>query len=144
MGYAVLHSDLLKIDLDGTQRWHVPNALRREVRSAISASIRLRNDVFGALVAYFPRPRDFSRNETAFLRSVANVLATGAEHTAAFHQLQLLGSAVTQSQDSVMITDASLDEPGPRILFVNPAFTQITGYRIDEVLGFSPRIPSNT
>ncbi len=91
-------------------------------------------------MAYSPGRREFSRNETTFLRGVANVLATAAEHSTAFQQLQLLGSAVTQSQDSIMITDAELDAPGPRILFVNPAFTQITGYKLDEVLGSSPRI----
>ena len=140
IGHAVLHSDLLKIDANSASEWKIPTFLLREVGSAITASIRLRNAVFGALVAYTPRPREFSRSETAFLRSVANLLATAAEHTTAFHQLQLLGSAVTQSQDSIMITDAVLDPPGPRILFVNPAFTEITGYGIDEVLGFSPRI----
>jgi PAS domain S-box-containing protein len=139
LGHAVLHNDLLKLDLRGPHPWKVPGFLEAEINTAVTASIRLRHDLFGAVIAYSPHARDFSRNETAFLRSVANVLATAAEHSTAFHQLQLLGSAVTQSQDSIMITDAVLDAPGPRILFVNPAFTQITGYRIEEVLGFSPR-----
>jgi PAS domain S-box-containing protein len=140
IGHAVLHSDLLKIDFQKPLQWKNPGFLQIETGNAITASIRLRKDVFGALVAYSRRPREFSRSETAFLRGVANVLATAAEHTAAFHQLQLLGSAVTQSQDSIMITDAMLDAPGPHILFVNPAFTHITGYQTDEVLGLSPRI----
>ena len=29
---------------------------------------------------------------------------------------------------SILITDAELDLPGPKIIFVNPAFTQMTGY----------------
>ena len=33
-----------------------------------------------------------------------------------------------------------IDEPGPRILYVNEAFTQITGYEPEEVLGQTPRI----
>ncbi len=140
IGHAILHSDLLKLDFTAPLPWKFPSFLPEEVGRVITASIRLRNDLFGALVAYSSRERDFSRNESTFLRSVANVLATAAEHSTAFHQLQLLGSAVTQSQDSIMITDSELDAPGPRILFVNPAFSQITGYRIDEVLGFSPRI----
>jgi PAS domain S-box-containing protein len=140
IGHAVLHGDLLKLDFTAPLPWKVPSFLPKEVARVITASIRLRNDVFGALVAYSLKTRDFSRSECTFLRSVANILATAAEHSTAFHQLQLLGSAVTQSHDSIMITDADLNAPGPRILFVNPAFTQITGYRIDEVLGFSPRI----
>jgi PAS domain S-box-containing protein len=139
IGHALLHDDLLKIDLAGPNEQKLA-AFLAAGGTAISAAIRLRNEVFGALVAYSARRRDFSRSESTFLRSAANVLATAAEHTTAFHQLQLLSSAVTQSQDSIMITDARLELPGPRILFVNPAFTQITGYRSDEVLGQTPRI----
>jgi PAS domain S-box-containing protein len=54
--------------------------------------------------------------------------------------LLLLGSAVEQSKESIMITDAELDLPGPKIIFVNPAFTQMTGYAAEEVIGKTPRI----
>ena len=54
--------------------------------------------------------------------------------------LRLLGSAVEQSKESIAITDAELDLPGPRIIFVNPAFTQMTGYTAEEVIGKTPRI----
>ncbi len=54
--------------------------------------------------------------------------------------LRLLGSAVEQSKESIMITDAELDLPGPKIIFINPAFTQMTGYAAEEVIGKTPRI----
>lgn len=54
--------------------------------------------------------------------------------------LRLLSSAVKQSKESIMITEADLDLPGPRIIFVNPAFTQMTGYTAAEVLGQTPRL----
>jgi PAS domain S-box-containing protein len=54
--------------------------------------------------------------------------------------LRLLGSAVEQSKESIVITDAALDFPGPKIIFVNPAFTQMTGYTTAEVIGKTPRI----
>ena len=39
-----------------------------------------------------------------------------------------------------MITEAEpLDEPGPKIVFVNEAFERITGYKPEEALGRSPR-----
>jgi diguanylate cyclase (GGDEF)-like protein/PAS domain S-box-containing protein len=52
--------------------------------------------------------------------------------------LRLYGSAVEQSKESIMITDARLDENGPHIVFVNPAFTTMTGYSASEVIGQSP------
>ncbi|MDR3562662.1 MAG: PAS domain S-box protein, partial [Negativicutes bacterium] len=52
--------------------------------------------------------------------------------------LRLLSSAVEQSKESIMITNAELDLPGPEIIFVNPAFTQMTGYTAAETLGKTP------
>jgi PAS domain S-box-containing protein len=54
--------------------------------------------------------------------------------------LRLLGTAVEQSKESILITDAELNLPGPKIIFVNSAFTQMTGYAAAEVLGKTPRM----
>jgi PAS domain S-box-containing protein len=62
------------------------------------------------------------------------------ERKRAEESLKLLGSAVKQSKESILITDAELDLPGPKIIFVNPAFTQMTGYAAEEVIGKTPRI----
>ena len=56
------------------------------------------------------------------------------------HQ-KLLESVVTNTNDAVLITEAEpLDEPGPRIIYVNDAFTRMTGYTLEEVVGKTPRI----
>ena len=54
--------------------------------------------------------------------------------------IRLLLSAVQQSRDSIVITTALLDHPGPEIVYVNPAFTEMTGYGTEEVLGKTPRL----
>src|SRR5580698_333799 len=52
----------------------------------------------------------------------------------------VLGAAVDCFNDVVMVTESEpAEEPGPRILFVNPAFEKVTGYAPSEVLGRSPR-----
>jgi len=63
-----------------------------------------------------------------------------AERKQAEESLRLLNSAVEQSKESILITDAELDLPGPKIIFVNPAFTQMTGYTAEEAIGKTPRI----
>ena len=54
--------------------------------------------------------------------------------------LKLLETAVAQAKEAVLITSARLDPPGPEILFVNPAFSEMTGYSQEEVLQRTPRI----
>ena len=55
--------------------------------------------------------------------------------------LKLLESVVTNTKDAVLITEAEpFDSPGPRILYVNSAFTNMTGYTFEDVIGKSPRI----
>lgn len=56
-------------------------------------------------------------------------------------QLALLEAAVSRSNDLFLITEATLlDEPGPRIVYVNDAITKLTGYSPGEVMGKSPRL----
>lgn len=55
--------------------------------------------------------------------------------------LRLLESVITNTQDAVLITEAEpIDAPGPKIVYVNAAFTKMTGYTAEEVIGQSPRI----
>jgi diguanylate cyclase (GGDEF)-like protein/PAS domain S-box-containing protein len=44
------------------------------------------------------------------------------------------------ANDIVIVTTADLDPPGPRIVYVNPAFTKMTGYSAEEAVGQSPRM----
>lgn len=53
---------------------------------------------------------------------------------------QVIARGVLSGRESVIVTDDTIDLPGPRILFVNRAFTDLTGYRADDILGGSPRI----
>jgi PAS domain S-box-containing protein len=62
------------------------------------------------------------------------------ERKRAAETLLLLNTCVAMLNDMVIITTADvIDQPGPQILFVNPAFERITGYAPAEALGRSPR-----
>ncbi len=59
-------------------------------------------------------------------------------------RLRLMESVILNTNDSVLITEAEpISEPGPRILFANNAFTKMTGYSLEELIGKTPRILQN-
>jgi len=55
-------------------------------------------------------------------------------------QLRLLKTTIEQSDESVIIMGARPDPPGPVIVYVNPAFTKMTGYAPEDVIGKTPHI----
>jgi PAS domain S-box-containing protein len=54
-------------------------------------------------------------------------------------RLKLLETVITQTKDAVIITESEkLSKTIPKIVFVNPAFTEMTGYKSSEVIGKTP------
>ncbi len=54
-------------------------------------------------------------------------------------QLRLLQSAVEQTEETVIITTADLEKPGPKIVYASPAVRRLTGYGPEELVGRTPR-----
>ncbi len=55
--------------------------------------------------------------------------------------LRLMESVVNNVKDSIVVTEAEpINQPGPRIVFANPAFCKMTGYSKEEIIGKNPRI----
>ncbi len=52
----------------------------------------------------------------------------------------LLAAAVYFSQDAIIITKTQISDLGTEIIYVNPAFTRMTGYSPEEVIGKTPKI----
>jgi PAS domain S-box-containing protein len=55
-------------------------------------------------------------------------------------ELALLRTVVEALGEIIIITDSDWGPSGPRIQYVNPAFTRLTGYAAHAVLGQTPRI----
>jgi PAS domain S-box-containing protein len=50
-----------------------------------------------------------------------------------------LFNAFEAISDAVIITDTNLAAPGPKIVYVNPAFERLSGYKKEDALGRNPR-----
>jgi diguanylate cyclase (GGDEF)-like protein/PAS domain S-box-containing protein len=56
-------------------------------------------------------------------------------------ELRFLRSIVENANDAILVTEGTpIEEPGPRIVYVNETFTRMTGYTLDDVKGRTPRI----
>jgi len=91
------------------------------------------------------RERVMAGAEIRVAKAAATDSAAGSRQERAYHnradeQLRLLKTAIEQSNESVVITTSQLDWPGPQIIYVNPAFTRMTGYSLEDVIGKTPRI----
>ena len=75
---------------------------------------------------------------------IAGVVGTAEDMTSREHaerQYRLLESIVLNAREAIVITEARpLDPPGPRIQYVNRAFTEMTAYEAEDVLGKTPRV----
>ena len=59
-------------------------------------------------------------------------------------RLRLLETVITQTKDSIIITESESNARGiPKIVYVNPAFTKLTGYSSKEVIGKTPKVFMN-
>jgi PAS domain S-box-containing protein len=103
-------------------------------------------------VRYEDLPLETSDGRRIAVEFVSNVYQAGdkkviqcnirdiTERKTSDQQLRLLNTCVAHLNDIVIVTDADpINEPGPKIVFVNPAFERITGYAPSEALGRSPR-----
>ena len=81
--------------------------------------------------------KDENGNPIAFEGTVQDITSQKEEE----QRLKLLESVITNTNDAILITEAEpFDEPGPKIIYVNEAFTKMTGYSAEEVIGKTPRI----
>lgn len=60
--------------------------------------------------------------------------------TLAIFDYELLKATLETVSEAVLITDSQLARPGPFIVYVNPAFCELTGYSASELSGQTPRI----
>lgn len=91
--------------------------------------------VLGTFAIYHRSPKAPSASELETIEHAARVAGIAIEKKRAEEQIQLAASVFEHSHEAIMITDTEA-----RIVEVNRAFCELTGYNREEVLGRNPNI----
>jgi PAS domain S-box-containing protein len=118
-------------------------AVERGYRSSISIPITVRNKTIGCFNLYSDETNFFTSEEeiTLLEKIVLNISFTletilieeDRKHTEV--KIRQLSQAVEQSPVTIVITN-----PKGEIEYVNPKFTETTGYSIEEIIGQNPKV----
>lgn len=84
--------------------------------------------------------KKWSKDEESFERLKDFVEDLLDERGRQAENLRLLESAIRDDYEGILITELNLEEPGPRIIYANDGFCEMTGYSKEELVGQTPRI----
>lgn len=117
-------------------------ALERGFRSSIALPVKAGDKVVSLVTLYAPRAFFFTDDEIRLLLRVAENISfaitafeNNQKRIAAENELLKVTRAVEQSSASVVITNIN-----GNIEYVNPAFTKLTGFEMEEVVGQNPNM----
>jgi len=136
-GYTLASKDpVIVTDLCQETRFTGSQLLRDHgIVSGMSVIIRGVGRPFGVLSVHTSKRRTFAEDDVRFLQAVANIFSGVIERESARAKTRLQTLALTAVDDGIAIVDRQ-----GNIQWANPAYTRLTGYELDEVLGKNPRI----
>jgi diguanylate cyclase (GGDEF)-like protein/PAS domain S-box-containing protein len=94
--------------------------------------------LLGTFAMYRREPHQPSGKELSMLSHAANLAGIAIERSRTEEELRLAAMVYERSSEAMMITDEE-----NRIIAINPAFTETTGYAPEEVMGRSPSLLSS-
>ncbi|HEX9252238.1 MAG TPA: PAS domain S-box protein, partial [Ignavibacteriaceae bacterium] len=102
----------------------------------LGVPFKIGGKVFGVLVVQsYDNPNAYDKRSIEILEIVAHELSLFINHKKAEEETLKLSTVVVQSPIAVVITD-----PKGNIEYVNPKFSEVTGYSFEEVKWNNPRI----
>lgn len=117
-------------------------ALKRGYRSDIAIPIKVDGKVVFVFTIYTSKPYFFTEDQIGLLVNISENISFALQafsianlKKASDLQLQKVLKAIEHTSASIIISDVK-----GNIEYVNPAFTSLTGYLFEEIIGQSPRI----
>lgn len=117
-------------------------AIKRGYFSSVAFPLKIDNKVVSVITIYAAKANFFTDEELQLLEGVTNnisyalnAISNRKKREETEIQLKKLTQAIEQSSASIVITNLKTE-----IEYVNPAFTELTGYSFAEVIGKNPRI----
>lgn len=138
-GYVVQTGEPLwiKDDADGTSHslGVVMFGAAEPTRSLLLVPLKLSGKTIGVLSAQHYAPNIYTTEHVQILFTLANQVAIALERARLIQSLRLQAAALDAAADAIVITDQS-----GIIQWVNPAFTQLTGYTAAEAIDHTPAL----
>jgi two-component system, cell cycle sensor histidine kinase and response regulator CckA len=116
----------------------IQRMMRQEgISSLLAVPLLVDGQVSGCLCLDTIEPRSFSAEEIGLAQRVAEQVSSALARAHLIETQQRLSTAVEQAAEAVIIADKD-----GIMVYVNPAFEQITGYSYSEATGHGPEILS--
>lgn len=116
--------------------WEQYRSIAREASLRACWSVPFKDadgNVLGTFAAYFAEPRAPEGEELELVQEFARITGLAVQKVRAETALRQSSAVFESTRDGVVITTLE-----PRIIAANPAYSEITGYTHDEVLGRNP------
>ncbi len=109
------------------------------LKAAFAFPVLVNRKAVAVLEFYSPEAKIPSERLLGVMANIGKQLGQVIERANFKERATLLETVITSANDAIIITKPALDNPGPEIIYVNKAFTEISGYSAEEAIGKSPR-----
>ncbi len=127
------HQDVSQLPLEVYPRVH--HALKAGLKGAVGVPVLVEQEVVAVLVFYIAEPRIEDQHQVEVVTAVATQLGAVLRHMRYEETIRLHTAALEAAANAIVITDTE-----GTILWVNQAFTRITGYTPEEAIGQKPSL----